>query len=96
MLSIPFNNLPCSVSRPEHPPDVVNICLEYLRTNYQVSSNHIIELRKLSRETYFKLFGQRADKKGLVSGRLACTSSNTVVPVSSGQHKINRQQHNST
>jgi len=24
-----------SVSRPEHPPDVVNICLEYLRTNYQ-------------------------------------------------------------
>jgi len=22
-------------SRPEHPPDVVNICLEYLRTNYE-------------------------------------------------------------
>ena len=24
-------------SRPEHPADVVEICLEYLRTNYTVS-----------------------------------------------------------
>ena len=56
LLSLPFDYLPCSVSRPEHPPDVVNICLEYLRTNYQVSSNHVIELGKLLEEKCWSLF----------------------------------------
>ena len=56
LLSIHFNYLTCSLSRPEHPPDVVNICLEYLRTNYQVSSNQVIELGKLSKEKCWSIF----------------------------------------
>ena len=69
-----------SVSRPDHPPDVVNICLEYLRTNYQVSSNHVIELGKLFKEFFWSmLYLIWTDKKELVSCRLACVSSNTQI-----------------